>query len=48
MTTPALAVNILLVDDSPANLRLLSQILNERGYGVRAVTSGPRAWLRSI
>ena len=43
MTTPALDVNILLVDDSPANLRLLSQILNERGYGVRAVTSGPRA-----
>ena len=35
--------NILLVDDSPANLRLLSQILGEHGYGVRAVTSGPRA-----
>lgn len=35
--------NILLVDDSPANLRLLSQILGERGYGVRAATSGPRA-----
>ncbi len=33
----------LLVDDSPANLRLLSQILGEHGYGVRAVTSGPRA-----
>jgi sigma-B regulation protein RsbU (phosphoserine phosphatase) len=32
-----------LVDDSPANLRLLSQILGERGYGVRAATSGPRA-----
>lgn len=35
--------DILLVDDSPANLRLLSQILSERGYRVRAVTSGPRA-----
>jgi sigma-B regulation protein RsbU (phosphoserine phosphatase) len=35
--------SILLVDDSPANLRLLSQILGERGYGVRAVTGGPRA-----
>ncbi len=35
--------NILLVDDSPANLRLLTQILSERGYRVRAVTSGPRA-----
>jgi sigma-B regulation protein RsbU (phosphoserine phosphatase) len=35
--------SILLVDDSPANLRMLSQILGERGYGVRAATSGPRA-----
>ncbi len=43
MTTPAALEDILLVDDSPANLRLLSQILSERGYGVRAVTSGPRA-----
>lgn len=34
---------ILLVDDSPANLRLLSQILADRGYRVRAATSGPRA-----
>ena len=43
MTTLAVPENILLVDDSPANLRLLSQILGERGYGVRAATSGPRA-----
>jgi sigma-B regulation protein RsbU (phosphoserine phosphatase) len=35
--------NILIVDDTPANLRLLSQMLSERGYGVRAVTSGTRA-----
>lgn len=35
--------DILLVDDSAANLRLLAQILGERGYRVRAVTSGPRA-----
>jgi serine phosphatase RsbU (regulator of sigma subunit) len=35
--------NILVVDDTPANLRLLSQMLSERGYGVRAVTSGSRA-----
>jgi phosphoserine phosphatase RsbU/P len=35
--------SILLVDDNPANLRLLSQILGERGHHVRAVTSGPRA-----
>jgi len=39
--------NILIVDDTPANLRLLSQVLSERGYGVRAVTSGSRA-LESI
>jgi sigma-B regulation protein RsbU (phosphoserine phosphatase) len=35
--------DILIVDDTPANLRLLSQMLSERGYGVRAVTSGARA-----
>ena len=34
---------ILIVDDIPANLRLLSQILHERGYDVRAVSSGSRA-----
>jgi sigma-B regulation protein RsbU (phosphoserine phosphatase) len=35
--------SVLLVDDNPANLRLLSQILCERNYHVRAVTSGTRA-----
>lgn len=35
--------DILIVDDTPDNLRLLSQILTERGYRVRAVTSGLRA-----
>ena len=34
---------ILIVDDTPANLRLLAQMLTERGYNVRAVTSGDRA-----
>jgi len=34
---------ILLVDDTPDNLRLLSQILTERRYHVRAVTNGERA-----
>jgi sigma-B regulation protein RsbU (phosphoserine phosphatase) len=38
-----LPADILLVDDTPENLRLLSQALAERGYGVRAVTSGARA-----
>jgi len=37
------SANILVVDDNPANLRLLSQILGERGHHVRAVTSGLRA-----
>ena len=41
--TEAVLENILIVDDTPANLRLLSQMLAERGYGVRAVTSGTRA-----
>ncbi len=35
--------NILIVDDKPENLRLLSQMLAEQGYKVRAVTSGSRA-----
>ena len=35
--------DILIVDDTPANLRLLSHILTERGYKVRAVLSGPQA-----
>jgi len=34
---------ILIVDDTPANLRLLAQMLSEQGYSVRAVTSGARA-----
>ena len=35
--------DILIVDDTPANLRLLTQMLAKRGYGVRAVTNGMRA-----
>jgi phosphoserine phosphatase RsbU/P len=35
--------DILIVDDSAANLRLLSQTLVEQGYSVRAVNSGERA-----
>ena len=35
--------DILIVDDTPDNLRLLSQMLSEQGYRVRAVTSGTRA-----
>jgi sigma-B regulation protein RsbU (phosphoserine phosphatase) len=35
--------DILIVDDSAANLRLLSQTLSEHGYHVRAVNSGERA-----
>lgn len=34
---------ILIVDDSAANLRLLSQMLSEHGYRVRTAVSGPRA-----
>ncbi|MCK4900183.1 MAG: response regulator, partial [Anaerolineales bacterium] len=39
----ATSEDILIVDDTPDNLRLLSQILTEQGYRVRAVTSGSRA-----
>jgi len=35
--------SILIVDDTPANLRLLSHMLIQRGYKARAVTSGARA-----
>jgi PleD family two-component response regulator len=35
--------SILIVDDTPANLRLLSQMLSGKGYRVRAVTNGTRA-----
>jgi len=42
-TQPISAETILLVDDTPDNLRLLSQILVERSYHVRAVTNGERA-----
>jgi diguanylate cyclase (GGDEF)-like protein len=35
--------DILIVDDMAANLRLLSRMLTDQGYKVRAVTSGSRA-----
>ncbi len=35
--------NILLVDDTPDNLRLLSTMLIDRGYGVRSVINGKMA-----
>lgn len=38
-----MAGKILIVDDIPANLRLLSQILLDRGYEIRAAANGMRA-----
>jgi putative two-component system response regulator len=35
--------NLLIVDDTPANLRLLSSMLTDKGYKVRAVINGPMA-----
>ena len=35
---PGETADILIVDDNPSNLHLLSQTLGERGYRVRAVT----------
>jgi two-component system NtrC family sensor kinase len=32
--------NILVIDDTPANLRLLAEILTQKGYKVRTVTNG--------
>jgi CheY-like chemotaxis protein/HPt (histidine-containing phosphotransfer) domain-containing protein len=39
----AAAPNILIVDDTPANLQLLAGMLKERGYKPRTVSSGARA-----
>jgi signal transduction histidine kinase/DNA-binding response OmpR family regulator len=35
--------NILIVDDTPVNLRLLAQMLSSEGYKVRPVIDGPQA-----
>ena len=35
--------NILIVDDTPDNVRLLMEMLSERGYKVRPATSGAHA-----
>lgn len=42
-TPPASAPDILVVDDTPANLQLLSGMLKERGYKVRPAPSGELA-----
>jgi signal transduction histidine kinase len=39
----ATAPNVLIVDDTPANLQLLASMLKERGYHPRTVSSGERA-----
>ena len=43
MSSPEHAGNVLLVDDQPGNLAVLSKLLSEAGYKVRAVGSGERA-----
>ncbi|ACK64902.1 response regulator receiver modulated diguanylate cyclase/phosphodiesterase [Rippkaea orientalis PCC 8801] len=46
MTTPSASLppaNILIVDDKPTNLRILSTMLTKQGYKVRAVVSGKMA-----
>jgi len=44
----AVAPNILIVDDTPANLQMLSDMLRERGYKVRPVSSGKLALQAAI
>ncbi|MBD0336603.1 MAG: diguanylate cyclase [Cyanobacteria bacterium Co-bin13] len=41
--TAAMTGNILIVDDIPENLRLLTELLSQRGYSVRSVRSGQMA-----
>ena len=43
MKTQSDKANILIVDDTPDNLRLLSQVLKQNGYNVRAVPNGEQA-----
>lgn len=46
MTQPQISMsraNILIVDDTPANLRLLGAMLNEQGYKTRSVVNGEMA-----
>lgn len=43
LESAAILGDILVVDDTPDNLRLLCQMLGEQGYAVRAVTNGERA-----
>lgn len=42
-TDPASQGNILIVDDTPANLKVLTAILTEQGYTVRPALNGPLA-----
>ncbi len=41
--TASVPGGILVVDDTPNNLRLLAQLLSEQGYKVRVADDGPRA-----
>lgn len=43
MTRDDERADILIVDDTPANLDLLSGMLSKRGHGFRVATNGPRA-----
>ena len=45
MSAPA-AAKILVVDDTPMNVKLLVDILSARGYAVRAATNGEEALAR--
>ncbi|MCP4348574.1 MAG: diguanylate cyclase [Desulfobacterales bacterium] len=43
MKTPPKKGTIVIVDDTPDNLRLLTQLLNEQGYKTRPIPNGERA-----
>lgn len=45
LSTPSPAIDLLIVDDTPANLRLLSDMLQGQGYGVRKAINGKMALL---
>jgi len=42
-TQPASVADIMVVDDTPANLHLLIKILSEQGYRIRPITDGAQA-----
>lgn len=42
MTSAAVGGSVLIIDDTPTNLKILAQLLSDRGYAVRVALDGPQ------